>query len=80
MITAKCQRCEATAESDTFKNARQLIDHAVGRSRGIPCGDSYGAVIEIKDNTQKTKPQSTKPTETKPKTQTSKTETPKISK
>ena len=46
--TAKCFRCGATAQADTFEQARQRLNHAIGLARGIKCGDSYGAVKEIK--------------------------------
>lgn len=32
-----CQRCGATAEGETFADADELIDHAVGLIRGRPC-------------------------------------------
>lgn len=49
LATAKCDRCGGSATGSTFDDAKSLIDHAVGLSRGIPCGDNYNAVIEIKD-------------------------------
>lgn len=50
MVTAKCFRCYGSATGDTFEEASSLIDHGVGLSRGIPCGDDYKAVQEIKEN------------------------------
>ncbi len=46
MANAKCTRCGGTASGKTFPEAANKIDHAVGLSRGIPCGASYGAVID----------------------------------
>jgi len=48
LAKAKCFQCGASAEADTFEKARALLNHAVGLSRGIKCGDAYGAVQEIK--------------------------------
>ena len=44
---AKCFRCGATAQADTFEQARKQLNHAIGLARSIKCGDSYGAVKEI---------------------------------
>lgn len=49
MTLAKCTRCGASSIGGTFEEASLLIDHAVGLSRGIPCGDNYNCVEEIKD-------------------------------
>jgi len=49
MAKAKCVRCGASAISDTFEQARKKLNHAIGLSRGIKCGDSYNSVCEIKD-------------------------------
>jgi len=49
MTTAKCQRCGATANAGTFEGASLLLNHAVGLSRGIPCGDNYNCVVEVVD-------------------------------
>jgi len=54
MSKAKCFRCGATATANTFEQASKQLDHSVGLSRGIKCGDNYNRVQEIKD-TQKTK-------------------------
>ena len=48
MATAKCFQCGATAQADTFEQARGMLDHAIGLARGIKCGNAYGAVEEIK--------------------------------
>ena len=50
MAKAKCFHCGASAIGDTFEQARKKLDHAVGLSRGIKCGDSYGRVKEIVDS------------------------------
>jgi len=47
-ITAKCRKCGGSAIADTFEQARKKINHAVGLSRGIKCGDNYNCVTEIK--------------------------------
>jgi len=49
MAKAKCFRCGASAIGDTFEQARNKLNHSVGLSRGIKCGDSYGTVKEIKE-------------------------------
>ena len=48
MTKAKCIKCGGSAIADTFELARKLINHAVGLSRGIKCGDNYNMVQEIK--------------------------------
>jgi len=48
MSKAKCFKCGASAKADTFEKARALLDHSIGLSRSIKCGDGYGAVQEIK--------------------------------
>ena len=50
MAKAKCFHCGASAIGDTFEQARKKLDHAIGLSRGIKCGDSYGRVKEILDS------------------------------
>jgi len=47
MITAKCHRCGGIALGETLENASAKINHAVGLSRGIKCGDSYNQVKQI---------------------------------
>ena len=61
MTTAKCFKCGGSAIADTFEQARKLINHAVGLSRGIKCGDNYNKVEEIKSK-QLSKTQKVKPT------------------
>ena len=64
MITAKCNRCLGSAIGSTFTEASAKINHAVGLSRGIKCGDNYNKVIEIKDkSTPPKKSQDTLPPE-----------------
>jgi len=53
MVTAKCNKCGGSAEGKTMQEARDRLNHAVGKSRGIKCGDNYGYVVEIKDKTKK---------------------------
>ena len=47
MVEAKCQKCGGSATGSTFTEASAKINHAVGLSRGIKCGDNYGMVQEI---------------------------------
>lgn len=47
MATAECFKCGGSAIADTYEQARKLINHAVGMSRGIKCGDTYNFVQEI---------------------------------
>jgi len=60
MAKAKCFRCGASAPGKTFEDARKKLDHAIGLSRGIKCGDTYGRVFEVKDKL-KPKPKPIKP-------------------
>lgn len=53
MITAKCDKCFGSATGDTFEQASSKINHAVGLSRGIKCGDNYNMVRQIEDSTPK---------------------------
>ncbi len=78
MVLAKCRKCGGHATADTYDTARKLINHAVGLSRGIKCGDSYNCVEEIgktqnivppttpPPTIQTPKPEVTKPEVTKP--------------
>ena len=68
MITAKCNKCGGTALGNTFEIASSKINHAVGLSRGIKCGNNYNMVHQIEDSTPPT-----------PKVQTPKVPTPKES-
>lgn len=52
MVTAKCNRCLGSATAETFEEARNNINHAVGLSRGIKCGDNYNFVVEIVDESK----------------------------
>ncbi len=52
MSKAKCSKCGGSAFGDTYEQARNKLNHSVGLSRGIKCGDSYGFVKEIKDPTK----------------------------
>ena len=82
MVTAKCNKCGGSAEGKTMQEARDRLNHAIGLSRGIKCGDNYGYVVEIKDKTKKETPVE-KPkvtTEEKPKEETKSVEKPKKSK
>jgi len=64
LVQAKCQRCLGSATGDSFEEASKKINHAVGLSRGIPCGNNYNRVFEIMpDKKQVTKVESkSKPT------------------
>ena len=53
MINVKCTRCGAKASADSFDKARNLVDHAIGLHRGIPCGDDRNRVVEIKSQITK---------------------------
>ena len=60
MVTAKCTRCLGSATGKTFDEASAAINHAVGISRSIPCGDNYGCVIsEDSEGYQKVEGKST---------------------
>jgi len=41
---AFCLRCGTTAEANTPEQAISLLDHAVGKSRGIKCGGNRAQV------------------------------------
>jgi hypothetical protein len=67
MVTAKCNRCLGSGTGSTFEEASSKIDHAVGRSRGINCGDNSTKVIEVGASTPKPKAKKiTKPVTVKP--------------
>lgn len=61
MTQAKCLKCGGSATAETYQQAKNLINHAVGLSRGIKCGDNYNAVQEVV--TIKIKPQKEPKTE-----------------
>lgn len=74
MTDVKCIRCGGTATGTSLDDAKEKLDHAVGLSRGIKCGESYGKIKEIKSE----KPQENKPkvkSESTPKHETKKEET-----
>lgn len=56
MTIAKCNRCLATASGNTFVEASAKINHAVGLSRGVKCGDNWNQVYEVKESTPAIKP------------------------
>ena len=67
MITAKCNKCGGTAFGNTFQEASKNINHAVGLSRGIKCGDNYNMVCQVEDSTpKKPTPKTEKPKESTP--------------
>lgn len=74
MSNVKCLRCGGVATGETFTQAASKINHASGLSRGIPCGNSYNRVVEIKDKIEKpkliTKPKPKLITKEKPKPKT----------
>lgn len=75
LTKAKCNKCGGSAIADTFEEARKLINHAGGLSRGIKCGDNYNMVQEIKSEevAKKTsKPETPKPETQKPVTSSEK--------
>ena len=51
MAKALCRRCQGTGEGSTFEEASSKINHAVGLGRSIPCGASYGQVVDISPKT-----------------------------
>jgi len=66
MVKALCRRCKGSAEGSTFEEASSKINHAVGLGRSIPCGASYGCVVDDS-------PKSTTPPKTSPPTQVTNT-------
>ena len=68
--TAKCFKCGATAQADTFEQARKQLNHAIGLARNIKCGDSYGMVKEIGKPIVVPPPSQTTPQTTKKEEQT----------
>lgn len=68
MVTAKCLRCLGSAVGKTLTEATDKINHAVGKSRGLPCGKNYNKVVEVGSSTPKPKKTDTeKPKSDKPK-------------
>jgi len=51
LVDIRCYKCGGKASGDTFEDARTKLNHAVGKSRGIKCGDNYNCIEEIKDST-----------------------------
>lgn len=76
MTKAKCIRCGASATADTYEQARKQLDHSIGLSRGIKCGDSYDRVQEIKDITKQKTSSHTVAKITKPQTEDTNPESP----
>jgi hypothetical protein len=56
MVIAHCTRCLGKAQGETFEVASSKINHAVSLSRGIPCGDNYNCVEELKEALTKQSP------------------------
>ncbi len=59
MTIAKCSRCGGKAQGVTFEEASSKINHAVALSRGIPCGDNFNCVEQVKDESTKESGQDT---------------------
>lgn len=77
LVKAKCTKCLGSAEGKTMQEARDKLNHAVGLTRGIKCGDNYNCVVEIKSSKpveKKIEPKAETIEETKEETK----ETPKI--
>ncbi len=56
-----CIRCGAKAEGDTFAQADELIDHAIGLSKGRPCsGDPRNMLWTGDDEKAETSTKSTR--------------------
>jgi hypothetical protein len=69
MVTAKCNKCGGSADGKTMQEARDKLNHAIGKTRGIKCGDNYGCVVEVKSSKPVEKPKIEtveKPTTPKP--------------
>lgn len=64
MTEAKCTRCGATVTGDSLEDARAKMNHAIGLSRGIKCGDNYNCVEEIKKESSTEKPKIQTPPKT----------------
>ena len=67
MAKAFCRRCKGSAEGSTFEEASSKINHAVSLARSIPCGASYGCVVDVSPKTSPPK-QAKKTTKSKDKT------------
>jgi len=51
MVNIRCWKCGGKSSGTSLEDARTKLNHAVGLSRGIPCGDNYNCIEEIKDST-----------------------------
>jgi outer membrane biosynthesis protein TonB len=80
MVTAKCNRCHGSADGKTMQEARSKINHAQGKSRGIPCGNSYNCVVEVKSSKPVEEPKVETKSVEKPKEETKSVEKPITSK
>ena len=49
MVDIRCYKCGGKSSGDTLEDARSKLNHAVGKSRGIKCGDNYNCIEEVKD-------------------------------
>jgi hypothetical protein len=47
MVKVRCQVCTATAEADSFEDAKAKLDHATGRSKGRPCAGGPSAPVIV---------------------------------
>lgn len=54
MVNIRCYKCDAKSSGDTINEARSIMNHAVGISRGIKCGDNYNCIEEIVDKIKDT--------------------------
>ena len=76
MTIAKCSRCGGKAQGKSFEEASSRINHAVGLSRGIKCGDNYNCVLEIESTPKVEKLKESTSTESKESTSTESKESP----
>jgi len=47
LVDIRCYKCGAKSSGDSMEDARSKMDHSIGRSRGIKCGDNYNCIEEI---------------------------------
>ncbi len=47
MGTVQCERCGGHAEADSIQEAYDLIDHAVGLSKGKPCEPGKANLVMV---------------------------------
>lgn len=64
MTNAKCTRCGAFATGNSLEDARNKINHAIGLSRGIPCGDNYNCVVTVANQDDESPPDASPTTKT----------------